>query len=410
MRTRAVRGPDGGTLYYQGFLEDITRRKRLEEQLLQAQKLEVVGRLAGGVAHDFNNLLMVIRGYTEMLRDGLAGNEVLQGNVQRVLQAVDRAAGLTGQLLAFSRKQVSSPVSLNLNDVISETTMMLQRLIGEDIELRVEPGKPLWTVEADPDQMVQVLLNFAVNARDAMPHGGVVTLSTRNVAVGEGGAEGRLFVAAGDYVAFSVADTGTGIRREIRDLIFEPFFTTKEIGRGTGLGLSVVYGIVKQSGGYIWVDSEVGVGSRFTVYLPRGKQDAAPAGLPQSALVPGGAETVLVVEDEESLRQAICEFLEGHGYKVLAADSGDQALAVARRHKYAIDLLLTDLVMPNMSGHQLAQKLLEPCPKLKTVFMSGYTEEMVVRREFQGPGIEFLQKPFSLATLARKLREILSAS
>ena len=396
------------------FIRDITERKRaeralqlLEGQFRQAQKLEAVGRLAGGIAHDFNNLLMVIRSYTEMLQNKLPADDSLRRNTQQVMKAADRAASLTQQMLAFSRKQVLSPRVIDLNAVVNDTAKMLRRLIGEDIELLVSTAESLWTVKADPDQIVQVLMNLCVNARDAMPRGGKLTLATSNVTVGEGGLENRAYVALGDYVMLSVTDTGTGMSEDVQEQIFEPFYTTKDAGKGTGLGLSTVYGIVKQSGGFIWVDSELGRGACFTVCLPREEGAIAPVLSAQGDRLPGGAETLLVVEDEDDLREAIRDFMSGLGYTVLAADSGTQALSIARGHHGPIDLLITDVVMPKMSGRVLSQMLTRLCPGLKTIYMSGYTDDSVVRHGVSEAAISFLQKPFSLETLARKVHDVI---
>ncbi|MGA2962264.1 MAG: PAS domain S-box protein, partial [Candidatus Korobacteraceae bacterium] len=378
----------------------------LEEQLRQAQKLESLGRLAGGVAHDFNNLLMVIQSYTEMLQDSLADDNPLRRNTQEVMKAASRAASLTRQMLAFSRKQILSPVVLDLNAVINETAKMLKRLIGEDIECRVRSAESLWTVEADSDQIVQILMNLCVNSRDAMPQGGTLTITTGNVTVEEGSIGGQPYVSPGDYVRLSVADTGTGISRDVQGHIFDPFFTTKEVGKGTGLGLATVYGIVKQSGGYVWVDSELGQGACFTIYLPRIKRATAADMLAKAEVRPRGKETLLVAEDEGALREATCDYLRSLGYTVFAASSGEEALSLAGQFEGRINLLITDLVMPGISGRELAQTLESLRPDLKTVYMSGYSADAVLRSGIH-QGAAFLQKPFSLGTLARKVRDAL---
>jgi CheY-like chemotaxis protein len=313
-------------------------------------------------------------------------------------------------MLVFSRKQVLSPLVLDLNAVVNETAKMLKRLIGEDIELRVSLAEPLWATRADPDQIVQVLMNLCVNARDAMPQGGKLTLVTSNVTVGEAGLENRAYVAPGDYVRLSVADTGTGISKDVQEQMFEPFFTTKDIGKGTGLGLSTVYGIVKQSGGFIWADSELGRGACFTIYLPREKGVVAPVLPAQTEQRQRGTETLLVVEDEEPLRDSIRDFMGSLGYTVLTADSGQQALVMASEHAGPIDLLVTDVVMPRMSGRELSQTLVHLRPNLKTIFMSGYTDDNVVRHGVGEASIAFLQKPFSLSTLARKVRDMIGSA
>jgi PAS domain S-box-containing protein len=397
-----------------GIARDISDRKRaeqqrekLEQQLRQAQKMEAVGRLAGGIAHDFNNLLMVIQSYTEMLQDSLPARDTLRNNTQQIMKAADRAASLTRQMLAYSRKQILSPVVLDLNAVIGEAAKMLRRLIGEDIEFRVNAAEPLWAIEADPDQIVQVLMNLCLNARDAMPQGGTLTVTTGNATVKEGSVGGQPYVLPGDYVKMSVTDTGMGVSKEMQGQIFEPFFTTKEVGKGTGLGLATVYGIVKQSGGYVWVDSELGQGASFRIYLPRAKGATAPDMSAKAEARPRGTETILVAEDEEALREAICDYLRSVGYKVFAASSGQHALSVASQHEGRIDLLITDLVMPKMSGRELSQMLGSLRPDLKTIYMSGHSDDAVLRHGIQEMGTTFLQKPFSLGTLARKVRETL---
>ena len=397
------------------IVRDISDRKRaeeirgrLEEQLRQGQKMEAIGRLAGGVAHDFNNLLMIIQSYTELLQNRLRADDDLCKHTEQIMKAADRAASLTRQMLAFSRKQILSPVVLDLNAVINETAKMLKRLIGEDIDFRVRSAESLWVVEADSDQIAQVLMNLSVNARDAMPQGGTLTIATGNVTVEKGSIGEQEHVPPGDYVWLSVTDTGTGISKDIQGHIFDPFFTTKEVGKGTGLGLATVYGIVKQSDGYVWVDSELGQGACFTVFLPRVKRAIASAMPTEPEARPRGAGTLLVTEDEEPLRKAMCVSLRSLGYMVLEAGSGKQALLVASQHEGQIDLLvITDVVMPEMGGWELAQMLGSLRPDLKTICMSGYSEEAVSRHGIHNLGATFLQKPFSLGTLARKVRETL---
>jgi PAS domain S-box-containing protein len=383
------------------------KAQALEEQLRQAQKLESLGRLAGGVAHDFNNLLMVIQSYTEMLQDSLSAHDPLRRNTQEVMKAASRAASLTRQMLAFSRKQILSPVVLDLNAVIDETAKMLKRLIGEDVEFRVSAAESLWPVEADSDQIVQILMNLCVNARDAMPQGGTLTIATGNITVKEGSVGGPPYVSPGDYVRLSVTDTGMGISKDVQRHIFDPFFTTKGVGKGTGLGLAMVYGIVKQSGGYVWVVSELGQGACFTIYLPRVKRAVASDMSAKAEVRPRGRETLLVAEDEEALREATCDYLRSLGYAVLAASSGQEALSLASQHEKHIDLLITDLAMPGMSGRELAQMLASLRPDLKTIFMSGYSDDAVLQRGIHEQGATFLQKPFSLGTLALKVRDTL---
>ena len=392
---------------------DIIREKtaeaiRLQEQFRQSQKMEAMGRLAGGIAHDFNNLLMVIQSYTEMLQDHLPAEDRSRKNTQQVLKAAERASSLTRQMLAFSRKQMLSPIVLDLNALLDDTARMMQRLIGEDIEFRVIPAPLLWAIEADPDQIVQVVMNLCVNARDAMEHGGTLTIATENVSSTEMPPGERSGASPGQYVKLSVADTGLGISKALQEQIFEPFFTTKESGKGTGLGLATVYGIVTQSGGHIGVKSEPGLGTCFTIYLPRAKQAAAvpaPAAKPQAR--PRGRETILVAEDEASLREAICDYMRTLGYTVLAASSGPQALVLAGEHPGPIDLLISDVVMPKMSGRALSETLARLRPNVKTIYMSGYNDDAVLRLGVKKLGAAFLQKPFSLNTLAREVRTML---
>jgi two-component system, cell cycle sensor histidine kinase and response regulator CckA len=395
------------------FFRDITERKReesksrvLEQRLRQAQKMEAVGRLAGGIAHDFNNLLMVIQSYTEMLQDSIPAHNPLRKNTLEIMKAAERAASLTRQMLAFSRTQIITPVVLDLNAVVNETAKMLKRLIGEDIEFRVDSAQSLWAIEADSDQMVQVLMNLCLNSRDAMPQGGTLTITTENVALEEERIGGKPYLPPGQYVRLSVTDTGAGISKELHERIFEPFFTTKEVGKGTGLGLAMVYGIVKQSGGQVWVDSERGQGACFTIYMPKVMGAITPDVSAKAEARPRGTETLLVVEDEESLREAICDYLRSLGYTVFAASSGQQALLVAGKQEH-IDLLVTDVVMPKMSGRELSQVLERLRPGLKTIHMSGYTDDAVLRHGIHEFGTHFLQKPFSLGTLARKVRDTL---
>jgi CheY-like chemotaxis protein len=350
---------------------------------------------------------MVIRSYAELLEDSLPESDGLRRNTHAIMKAADRAAGLTSQMLAFSRKQVMSPVALSLNAAVADSAKMLQRLIGEDIDLRVNSAPSIWTIRADPGQLAQVLMNLSVNARDAMPEGGVLTLATCNASVGKHGVHGHPEVPEGDFAVLTVTDTGTGIAREVQERMFEPFFTTKSVGKGTGLGLSTVYGIVKQSGGYLLVDSEFGHGACFSIYLPR-VAEAIPAG--EAAGHDGlkhGTETLLIVEDEDALRESIRVFLSGLGYTILTASSGQHALALASKAAQPIHVMLTDVVMPKMSGRELAQILSVVRPEMKTVYMSGYTDDEIMRHGVQEKGMAFLHKPFSLASLANKLRELL---
>jgi len=386
---------------------DITERKHLEEQFRQAQKMEAVGRLSGGVAHDFNNLLGVIIGYGEIVQERMAVTDALRGSVDEILKASHRAASLTRQLLAFSRQQVLDPKVLDLNSVVKDMEKMLKRLIGEDIELRTELHPALARIKADQGQIEQVILNLAVNARDAMPNGGKLVLATSNFHIDEDFTRRYPYpVKVGDYLLFAVSDTGIGMDAGTKARIFEPFFTTKEKGKGTGLGLSTVYGVVKQSGGYIEVVSEPNAGAVFKIYLP--KVEGALADHPQAELPASlrGSETILLVEDEPSLRVLARHQLESCGYSVLEAGSGTEALEVASKQQGIIHALLTDVVMPGISGRILAEQLLRLRPQLSVVFMSGYTGQAVGHGVLD-EGSCFLPKPFTREALARKLREAL---
>jgi PAS domain S-box-containing protein len=408
-------GADGTTVVAtiaQG--QDITERKEAEEalraseeQLRQSQKIEAVGRLAGGVAHDFNNLLTAITGYSEMLLAEMPEGDPLREDVEEIQKAAERAAALTRQLLAFSRRQILQPQVLDLNIVVAGMDKMLRRIIGEDIDFETCPGESLWNVRVDPGQIEQVIVNLAVNSRDAMPQGGKVTIETANVALDDEYTYGHRSVAPGPYVMLAVSDTGHGMDEETRSRIFEPFFTTKGNSEGTGLGLSTVYGIVKQSGGHVWVYSEPGQGTTMKVYFPR-VMDAAVA---QETRIPvktvGGSETVLVVEDDSPIRKLVREILERNGYEVLAACDGEDAIRVCGAHEGTIHLLLTDVVMPRMSGAELSRRLSELGREMKTLFMSGYTDNAIVHHGVLDPGKPLLQKPFTPTALLRKVREVL---
>ncbi|HET8644508.1 MAG TPA: PAS domain S-box protein, partial [Vicinamibacteria bacterium] len=387
---------------------DVTEKKSLEAQLVQAQRIESLGRLAGGVAHDFNNLLGIISGYGDLLRQRVSGDARLSTYARDILDAAERAAGLTRQLLAFSRKQVLQPRPLDLNTVVADVEKMLRRLIGEDVQLLTIFQEDLVPVRADPGQVEQVLMNLAVNARDAMPRGGRLTIETAEYEIDEAYARLHPELSVGRYVMLAVSDTGEGMTPEVRARIFEPFFTTKEVGKGTGLGLATVHGIVRQSGGHVWVYSEVGQGTTFKILLPRADQEApAEVGEAPRPALPGGTETVLVVEDEAGLRGLIGECLQGAGYTVLEAPDGLSALEVSDRHPGAIDLLLTDTVMPGMTGRELAETLLVRRPGVAVLFTSGYTDDTVVLRGVLAEEMDFLQKPFTLEALARTVREVL---
>jgi PAS domain S-box-containing protein len=405
---RAVRDKNGALLYYEGTVVDITERKQLEDQLRQAQKMEAVGQLAGGVAHDFNNLLMVIHGNIEVMLERLHPSEPLCKNAHQILKAAEQAASLTRQLLAFSRRQSLQPKVLDLNSITADIGKMLPRLIGADIELKILPHASLSWVKADQSQIEQVLLNLAVNARDAMPKGGKLTIETANLYLDESYARQHVGVRPGPYVVLTVSDTGVGMNAETQAHCFEPFFTTKEHGRGTGLGLATVYGVVKQSGGWIWVYSEPGRGTTFKIYLPRVQEqtDATNHANDQNA-APRGTETVLVVDDQDGIRELTREYLEGCGYTVLVAKDGAEALEIADRYEDPIDLLLTDVVMPKVNGPELAQRLATVRPQVKILYMSGYTERDMSDHDLLQQDTPSLEKPFSLHTLASKVREAL---
>jgi PAS domain S-box-containing protein len=398
---------NGQTSRLRGLMVDVTQQREMEQQLRQSQKMEAVGQLAGGVAHDFNNLLMVIRGYSELMLDRLEPSSVVRSQAEGILQAAQRASTVIRQLLAFSRKQVLSPKVLDLNAVVGEVGKMLLRLIGEDIELQVVKALDLGRVKADPGQLEQVILNLAVNARDAMPDGGKLILETRNVVLDDAYARAHISAQAGPYVLLAVTDNGVGMDPETRSRIFEPFFTTKEQGKGTGLGLATVYGIVKQSGGYIWVYSELGQGTTFKIYLPQVSEQ--PAVVPAEAPKETGraSETVLLVEDEEDVRKVVTDFLQARGYTVLGAGSGPLALRLAEQHPGPIHLLLTDVVMPAMGGRELAERMRQQQPGIKVLYMSGYTHRGAGQNHGLDPEDPFLEKPFSGEALARKLSEVL---
>jgi two-component system, cell cycle sensor histidine kinase and response regulator CckA len=403
----------GKTKTFELFAEDVTERRALEQQLRQSQKMEAIGRLAGGVAHDFNNLLMVISGYSEFLLDRLGGDATLRGPAQEIARAAERATSLTRQLLAFSRKQMLAPKILDLNEVVSENLKMLNRLIGEDIELIMTPAASLGAVRADVGQIEQVIMNLAVNARDAMPSGGKLTLQTSNVSLDEEHARSNPPFRPGNYVMLALSDTGAGMDSEIQSHIFEPFFTTKG-PKGTGLGLSTVYGIVKQSGGYIWVSSAPGKGTTFKIYLPRVAEAAEStvkmAPVAEAKPAAPGNETILLVEDEINLRYLARQFLEKQGYRVIEAADGAVAIQIAVAHQGVIDLLLTDVIMPGMNGRELAQRISEIRPKVKILYMSGYTENVIGRNGTLDAGIRLLQKPFTLRELNSQVREALDST
>jgi len=403
-----ARALPGGNLL--ATLRDVTDRKRLEEQLRQAQKMEAVGRLAGGVAHDFNNVLTAIFGYADLMAEELPPGHAGQQDLEEIRKAATRASALTRQLLAFSRQQVLAPVVLSVNDLVEDVDKMLLRLLGEDVELRITLPPEAGNVRADPGQLQQVIMNLVVNARDAMPTGGKLLIETADVELTAQYAELHQPVIPGRYVMLAVSDTGVGIDAETRTRIFEPFFTTKEKGKGTGLGLSTVYGIVKQSGGYIWVYSEPGHGTTFKVYLPRVDAPVELQAQPRETATRTGTETILLAEDDEALRPLAKGLLQKLGYTVLDAENAAQALAVAGVHRGPIHLLVADVVMPGASGRELGRRLAESRPDTKVLYISGYTDDAIVHHGMLEPGLAFLQKPFTPDALARKVREVLDAT
>jgi two-component system, cell cycle sensor histidine kinase and response regulator CckA len=404
---RAATAPEDVEKVLEIIAEDVTERRALEDQFRQAQKMEAVGRLAGGVAHDFNNLLMVISGYTEVLLEKLKSESDLQENAQAIQQAADRATTLTRQLLAFSRKQLLELKVVDVNSIVADMERLLRPLIGETIDLTTRMTSNVGHTRADAGQLEQVLMNLVVNARDAMPTGGTILIQTERVELDAGRREHSL-IPPGPYVLLSVSDTGAGMDKETQSRIFEPFFTTKEKGKGTGLGLSTVYGIVKQSGGFIFAHSELGHGATFRIYLPRVEDPAENHGPVKSAAVAaGGSETVLLVEDEESVRELVRDTLASKGYKVIEAQNGEVGLRISEEHPGTIDILITDVVMPGMSGRELAKRVAAARPQTKVLFLSGYTEDAIIHEGVLEPGTAFLQKPFTLQVLSRKVRDVL---
>jgi two-component system cell cycle sensor histidine kinase/response regulator CckA len=399
---------DGQKQGIQGIARDVTERRQLEGMVRQSQKLEAIGRLSGGLAHDFNNLLCVISGHAELLSERLEQSLPAARNVTQIKKAVDSASTLVRQLLAFSRKQVFHPQIMDLNKIVVETEKLLGRLIGEDIEFFTSLEPELGRVQVDPIQIEQVLVNLVLNARDAMPQGGKLTIETCNMDVEEGSRCSGGIAPAGKYVVLAVTDSGCGMDEETQSRIFEPFYTTKELGKGTGLGLATVYGIVKQSGGFIWVYSEVGQGTTLKVYLPRVNDPAATLPSEEATLdARRGTETVLLVENAEPLRALAKEFLKSSGYAVMEADNGKEALQIARAFSGPIDLLLTDVIMPGMGGKQLAEQLTGLRPATKVLYMSGYPDDGIVKSGILGSGMAFLEKPFTREMLLRKVRQAL---
>ncbi|HEX7616125.1 MAG TPA: PAS domain S-box protein [Thermoanaerobaculia bacterium] len=401
--------PDGHHYGRVWYFRDVTESRALAEQLRQTQKMEAVGRLAGGIAHDFNNLLTVITGYVELAAGRLKTGEAARMDLSEIEKAAERATVLTRQLLAFSRKQILQPRVIDLNRVVSETDKMLRRVIGEHIALVTLPTEPLCSVKADTGQIEQVLLNLAVNARDAMPKGGTLTIETCEVDLDETYSAFHFDVPAGRYVLLAVSDTGVGMDAKTVTRVFEPFFTTKEVGKGTGLGLSTVWGIVKQSGGHVTVYSEPGMGTTFKIYLPCVQDAPDDPGTPPRERETGGTETILVVEDEEAVRRLACRLLEAKGYTALSAAGPAEALALCEKHGQEIDLMLTDVVMPALGGKDLAERAAAFRPRMKVLFMSGYTDDAIVHHGALDPGTSFIQKPFTPRSLAQKVRDVLDA-
>jgi two-component system, cell cycle sensor histidine kinase and response regulator CckA len=415
---RPFRRHDGDEVELEGFIEDVTERehaaeerRRFEEQLLQSQKMEAVGRLAGGIAHDFNNLLTVISGYSDLALELTGPADQVRGALGEIGAAARRAASLTSQLLAFSRRQILQPRLTDLDELVSRMVDMLQRLLGEDIELRTLRGGGLWPVRADPGKLEQVVMNLAVNARDAMPNGGTLTLETSNVRLDEDYARSHVEVAAGEYMLLTVSDTGQGMDVETLGRIFEPFFTTKEKGKGTGLGLATVYGIVRQSGGHISCTSRKGEGTTFRIYLPRAAGAAESAAADGTAEQPaGGKEPVLLVEDDEMVRKFSSQVLARAGYRVVSARDGNEALLALDTEGSAIRLIITDVVMPVMDGRTLAREALRRFPGLPVLYLSGYTEDAIVSHGILEEGVQLLQKPFAPGELLRRVRAVLDGT
>ena len=411
MHPEPLRGAAGEIVGAVNMVIDVTQTRQLESQLRQSQKMEAVGQLAAGVAHDFNNLLTIILGYSEIAINEMPAAGPGREHLTQIHRAGERATGLTRQLLAFGRKQILSPVVLDLNSLLTEIEIMLRRLIGADIELITILQADLGCVKVDAGQFEQVVINLAVNARDAMPTGGRLTIQTSNVILTELQNRQHMDLPAGSYALVEVSDTGRGMDGATKRHIFEPFFTTKEIGKGTGLGLATVFGIVKQSGGFVEVDSALGTGSTFRAYFPQiheehgfEEDDRFPVRLPK------GSETILLVEDEDGLRELALLFLESRGYKVLSARSGGEAVQLAYEYEDAIHLLFTDVVMPMMSGRQLSDLLLLSRPSMKVLYMSGYTDDTMIRHGVHHGGSNFLSKPFTHSALAQKVREVLDGT
>jgi two-component system cell cycle sensor histidine kinase/response regulator CckA len=404
---RAVRNLEGGIVYFEGTVEDITARRELEHQLRQMQKIEAVGRLAGGVAHDFNNILMAISSYAELLDRKLV-DESARRYASEIVKATDRGSSLTEGLLTFSRKQVLSPKVLDLNPLIEEQIRMLKRLIPENIELEFVAASEIGRVKADPSQVQQVLMNLIINARDAMPNGGRLVIETGNAELDAVDFPRGSQALPGNFVMVAVSDNGCGMSAETKTHLFEPFFTTKEQGKGTGLGLAIVFGIVKQSGGQVFVQSELDMGTTFKVYFPSVQAAIEPQHLEERQQPITGAETILLVEDEDGVRDSAAEFLREGGYTVLTASGGHEALKIAEQYDRPIHLLLTDLIMPSMSGKELSERMARIRPAIRVVFMSGYSSNLLSDQQVLDPRHVLLHKPFRLAALGRMVQDVLA--
>jgi two-component system, cell cycle sensor histidine kinase and response regulator CckA len=400
--------PDGSPARTVGTITDITARRRLEEQYHQSQRLDSIGRLAGGVAHDFNNLITVINGYAMMLLDEMPTDSPVMEGLTEIREAGQRAAGLTQQLLAFSRKQILQPVVLNLNDIVTDVSKMLHRLIGEDIDLVIKLDPEPGNIIADPGQIEQIIINLAVNSRDAMPTGGTLMIETASVYLDENYVRQHPRLHVGQHVMMAVTDTGTGMSPEVQEQIFEPFFTTKPKSHGTGLGLATVYGIVTQSGGWIWVYSEPGKGTTFKLYFPRtGEPPEQAKAVPKTDL--SGTETILVVEDQAEVRRLTIRALNKYGYNVFSAVNAEEAIAFCEQHRGPLHLVVTDIVMPGLNGRELAKRLAEMRPDLRFLFMSGYTDNAIAHHGVLDDNVNYLQKPFTPESLAERVRKVLGS-
>jgi nitrogen-specific signal transduction histidine kinase/CheY-like chemotaxis protein len=405
-----VRNENGDIVNYVGLQRDVTRELELEGQYRSSQRMEAVGQLTGGIAHDFNNLLTAINGFAELIQFRLSPEDPLQDLVNNILQSGQRAADLVSQLLAFSRKQIIEPKVLNLNTSVSEMSTMLQRIIGEDIELEVVLTPELWPVKVDPARIEQVIVNLAVNARDAMPDGGRLLIETGNIVLDDEYVANHMGTQPGKHILLAISDTGIGMTEEEKARIFEPFFTTKEVGKGTGLGLATVFGIVKQNGGNIWVYSEKGRGSAFKIYLPCADEPASTTSPSKVEVeLPTGDETILLVEDDTGVRDLARQILQRQGYTLLEAKDGEEALELFAQYSGPIHLLLTDVIMPGMNGKTLADQLLQSHSDLKTLFMSGYTDNTIAHHGVLDPDVTFLQKPFTSLILTHQVRAVLDS-